>query len=128
MVLRKAAIALRVRAAARTGAQIGDQFLQLDRASFYFDPDVRAIAGRSDQQVESVGRGAMLRPASLQNDLISQPTTFQDKEREGRELTNILAQQSGRPFRRKYRQPETGSLFRISREVVANLAFPVQAE
>jgi hypothetical protein len=117
-----------VRAAARAGAQIGDQFLQLDRAPFYFDPDVSAIAGRSYQQVQSVGRGAMLGPAPLQNDLISQPATFEDKKGSGGKLTNILAQEPGWRFRREYRKTEARSLFRISGQATPNLAFRVQGE
>ena len=128
MVLRKAAIALRVRSTPRTGAQIGDQFLQLDRTSFYFDPDVGSVGSRPYQQVKPVRRRAMLWPAPLQNNLTSQPATFQHKERGGGELANILAQKPGGPFRRENRNTETGPVLRSTSQVTLNLAFRVQGE
>src|SRR5688572_22827112 len=70
----------------------------------------------------------MLRPAPLQHDLTSQPTTFEDKKGESGKLTNILAQKSGWPFRRKYRKTETRTLFRTSSQVALDLASPVQGE
>ena len=70
----------------------------------------------------------MLRPAPPQNDLTSQPATFQDKEGEGGKLTNILAQEPGRPFRGENRKTETRSAFRTRSQIAPNLAFPVQGE
>src|SRR5687767_3765583 len=70
----------------------------------------------------------MRRPAPLQHDLSSQPTTFEDKKGESGKLTNILAQKSGWPFRGKDRNTETRSLFRTRRWVPLNLPFPVQGE
>ena len=70
----------------------------------------------------------MLWPASLQNDLASQPATFQDQEGDGGKLTNIFAQKTGRPFRGKNRKTQTGLLFRTGNQVALDLALLIQGE
>ncbi len=75
-----------------------------------------------------MGRGAMLGPAPLQNDLASPPATFQDKKGEDGQLTNVLAQKTGRPFHGKNGKPETGAFFRTRRQLTLSLAFLVQRE
>ena len=73
MVLRKAAIGVRVRSAARAGAQIGDQFFQLEPAAFYLDGNEDFAGQRADREIETFGRGAMLRAARLEADVTPEP-------------------------------------------------------
>ena len=70
----------------------------------------------------------MLWPTALQNDLTSQPATFQNKEGGCGKLTNILAQQPGRRFRGKNRDTKTSSQTKTSRQFTLNLALPVEGE
>jgi hypothetical protein len=128
MVLGESAILVCVWSATRAGSQVRDQFLQLDRTAFYFDPNVRPIAVRSYEQIHGVGSGAMLWAAPLQNNLTSQPAMLQDKKREGGKLTNVLADKTRLPFLGKNRKSQTGSFFGTGNQITVNPAFLVQGK
>jgi hypothetical protein len=90
MVLGKAAIRVGVRSAPGTGAQIRDQFVQLDRSPSHLHPD-QSLAGRQfDEQIKLARRRVMLRFSWLEGDVIPEPATLKNKPGGGGELAKIF--------------------------------------
>ena len=96
MVLLETAIVMGMRSTPRTGAQIRDQFFQLDCGSSDFNPDKNFSVRPSHEQIEIVGMGVMLRLARLDTDVSRQPATLDDESCGRRKLANIFAQKPRR--------------------------------
>ena len=101
MVLRKTAIGVHVRSAARAGAQICNQFFQLEPAAFYLDGNKDFSGQRPDHEIETIGRRAMFRAARLEADVTPEPAPFQDQPRCRCELAEIFAEEPRRFVREK---------------------------
>src|SRR2546430_5091672 len=101
MVLRETAILMGVWSATRARAQVRDQFFQLQPAALYLNRNKNSGRPRSDQKIETIGRGAMLAAAWLQRDMLLQPAAFQNQPDGGRELANVFAQKARRLLRKK---------------------------
>ena len=91
MVLRETAIGVRVLAASRAGAQVRDQFVQLDPAPSDLDPNENFASRRSHQQIELAGRGVMLLFSRFQTDVTPKPAQLENQPRRRCQLANILA-------------------------------------
>ncbi len=101
MVQREPAILRRMRSAPGAGAQIRDQFFQLEPAALYLDQNQNSAGQRAHQKIETIGRGAMFRAAGLEGDMPFQPAAFQDQPGCGCELAKIFAQETRRFVREK---------------------------
>ena len=93
MVLRETAIRVGMGTAPRAGAQIRDQFFQLEPAPFHFNGNEDATGERAHRQIKTFRDRAMFRPAGSQGDMPPQPAAFQDKPGRRRELAKVFAQQ-----------------------------------
>lgn len=92
MVLRETAIHLRMRAAPRAGAQVRDQFVQLNPAPPRFNPDKDIAGRRSHQQIELLGSGSMFVASRFQGEMAPQPAAFENETARGCELADVFAQ------------------------------------
>src|SRR5205085_7927886 len=92
MVLRKAAVILRMRTAFRTSPQVGNQLLQLRHTSFYHDGDKKLSRQRVDQDIRAMSRHATL--PRFHTNLAPQPATVQNQGRSSRQLTNSFAKKT----------------------------------
>src|ERR1700738_2010174 len=77
MVLWETAILMRVRTAARAGAQIRDQLFEFEQAAFYLNRNENFVRVQSHQKIEAVGGGAMLWEAGLEIKMPLQPAPLQ---------------------------------------------------
>ena len=94
MVLRETAFGEGMRTASGTGAQVGNELIQLDAAPFYFDPDQDRAGRRFHRQVELVRRSAVLVLAGINAHVMPEPSPLENKARGGGELANVFAERS----------------------------------
>lgn len=96
MVLREAAIRVRVRSAARAGAQIGDQLFEFEPAAFYLYRNENFVRVQSHQEIETIGGRAMFRAAWLEKKMPFQPAPLQNQLAGRRELADVFAHKAER--------------------------------
>ena len=79
MVLRKTAVILCVGSALAAHPQVGDEFLKLDGAAFYFDGDQDLPRVQPDQEVDAVRDVVFVSQVWLQQEVAREPAAFQDE-------------------------------------------------
>ena len=108
MILREAAIALRVLPAPRAGMEVRNQFFQLNPRTFCFHPDQESPIVRSHDEIESCRRRVMLRAPGLKSNMLGQPTPLIDQADCSGNLANIFPQQPGGGATREERVKRLG--------------------